>query len=218
MHDPYLIWIVIMIEIDTLLSWGATYKHIDSDEILFKEGAQCMYYYQLVSGQIRWVNISEEGKEYLQSIIESNQSVGELPLFDDGVYAATAIANKKCTLLRLNKFRFHQLLKENPEIHMKFSKLLSQRIRFKFFLIKEITSQNPTKLILSVLKYMKDNSLYMCNRYNQVMLTRQQIADFTGLRVETVIRVIRILHEKKLLAIQKGKVFYTNMTPVIVEV
>jgi CRP-like cAMP-binding protein len=65
---------------------------------------------------------------------------------------------------------------------------------------------------------MKDNSLYICNSCNQVMLTRQQIADFTGLRVETVIRVIRILHEKKLLAIQKGKVFYTNMTPIIVEV
>jgi len=38
--------------------------------------------------------------------------------------------------------------------------------------------------------------------------TRKQIADMTGLRVETVIRVMRNLYEKKMLTIRKGKVYY----------
>jgi CRP-like cAMP-binding protein len=41
-----------------------------------------------------------------------------------------------------------------------------------------------------------------------VQLTRQQIADITGLRVETVIRSIRQLYENGKLAIAKGKVYY----------
>ena len=44
---------------------------------------------------------------------------------------------------------------------------------------------------------------------NQLKLTRQQIADMTGLRVETVIRAMRNMHEKGELTIEKGKVFVT---------
>lgn len=40
-----------------------------------------------------------------------------------------------------------------------------------------------------------------------VKLTRQQIADMTGLRVETVIRSIRQMEEKGELVIDKGKVY-----------
>jgi CRP-like cAMP-binding protein len=40
-----------------------------------------------------------------------------------------------------------------------------------------------------------------------VELTRQQIADMTGLRVETVIRSIRHMQDKGALVIDKGKVY-----------
>jgi CRP-like cAMP-binding protein len=205
----------VMIDIDTLLTWGATYKNLDAEEILFKEGGECHYYHQVITGQLRWVNISEEGKEYLQAIVNPSESIGELPLFDEGVYAATAIVNKNCTVLRLHKTIFQKLLKEYPELHYKFSKLLSQRVRFKFFMLKEITSQDPRKLILSIFQYMEEHNIYMCSKCHQIMLTRQQLADFTGLRVETVIRVIRLLYESNFLDIKKGRVYFNNMIPVI---
>jgi hypothetical protein len=34
------------------------------------EGSQAHFYYQLVSGSVRWVNINDEGKEFLQVLIE----------------------------------------------------------------------------------------------------------------------------------------------------
>jgi len=40
------------------------------------------------------------------------------------------------------------------------------------------------------------------------MLTRQQIADMTALRVETVIRIMRIMHDKEEIRIEKGKVYH----------
>ena len=39
-----------MINTDLLLAWGASYKKLDTGEIIFKEGTQCQYYFQLVSG------------------------------------------------------------------------------------------------------------------------------------------------------------------------
>ena len=96
-----------IIDINTLLAWGAVYKKVRSGEVIFSEGAECTYYNQLVSGTVRWINIDEEGKEYIQTIIEPGECFGELPLFDDGVYAASAIADDDVVLIRLRKTLFY---------------------------------------------------------------------------------------------------------------
>ncbi|MFM2359720.1 MAG: hypothetical protein RLY16_1713 [Bacteroidota bacterium] len=204
-----------MIDVDVLLSWGATYRTLDAGEMIFSEGSQCNFYYQLVSGQVKWFNINDEGKEYLQMLIEPGECFGELPLFDGEPYAASAIATTPAVVLRLHMPTFHQLLQEQPAILQRFTTLLAQRVRFKFFLIKEMANNCPENRIAALMKYIRQNKKNICCECNQVKLTRQQIADMTGLRVETVIRAMRNMHERKELFIEKGKVYLDDMTTVI---
>ncbi|HPH84449.1 MAG TPA: Crp/Fnr family transcriptional regulator [Ferruginibacter sp.] len=196
-----------MIDIDTLLTWGAAYKKVSAGEYIFQEGSPANFYYQLISGAVRWVNINDDGKEFLQILIEPGDCFGELPLFDDEPYAATAIANTDSVILRLHKSTFHELLKENQDIHFSFSRLLSKRLRFKFFILKEMAQHNPEHSISTLLHYFKSNKKNICTDCNMLKLTRQQIADMTGLRVETVIRTIRSMHDKGQLVINKGKIY-----------
>jgi len=196
-----------MIDIDLLLTWGATYKKVKRDEIIFFEGGHANFYYQLVSGKVRWVSINEEGKEFIQMMVEKGESFGELPLFDDEPYAATAIADEDSTVIRLHKTSFLQLLHENQDIHFAFTRLMAQRMRFKFLTLKVLACYNPEHRISALLQYFKTNNRHTCPKCNRVQLTRQQIADMTGLRVETVIRAIRHLHTKGKLVIEKGKVY-----------
>ncbi|HQS53626.1 MAG: CarD family transcriptional regulator [Bacteroidetes bacterium 24-39-8] len=196
-----------MVDIDLLLAWGATYKKLDPGEIIFKEGASCQFYMQLVSGSVKWFNIDEDGKEYIQTIIEAGECFGEIPLFDGGTYAATAIAESSTMIIRLSKSSFLQLIRDNPDIHFAFTKLLAKRVRFKFLLLKSLALQAPEARIATLLNYLKKEHKNFCPECNQLNLTRQQIADMTGLRVETVIRTIRSMHEKGVLTIDKGKVY-----------
>ena len=204
-----------MIDIDLLLAWGAAYKKVTTQEIIFKEATNCQFYYQLVSGRIRWVNIDDEGKEFIQTIIDPGECFGEMPLFDDGPFAATTIAEEESVILRLHKSTFLQLLRENPEIHFSFSRLLAKRVRFKFLLLKSLALHAPEARIATLLNYLKAENKNFCPKCNQLKLTRQQIADMTGLRVETVIRTMRHMHEKGELMIDKGKVYYSDMIAVI---
>lgn len=196
-----------MIDIDTLLAWGAAYKKVAADEIIFLEGTNSSFYYQLVSGKVRWVNINEEGKEFIQTIIEPDECFGEFPLFDDEPFAASAIADEDSVIIRLHRSAFHQLLKENPDLHFKFSSLLTQRLRFKFLILKELAKHNPENSISTLLTYFKQNRKNICTKCNKLNLTRQQIADMTGLRVETVIRTMKFMQQKGELQITKGKVY-----------
>lgn len=72
----------------------------------------------------------------------------------------------------------------------------------------EISSQDPRHRILRLLDYLKQSVLKNKTPFSfQVDLTRQQLADLTGLRVETVIRVIKDLEKKGELKIKNRKVY-----------
>nr|WP_214460417.1 Crp/Fnr family transcriptional regulator [Flavihumibacter fluvii] len=196
-----------MVPEEILLAWGATYKKVKKGDIIFLEGTMACFYYQLVEGRVRWVNINEEGREFIQVMIEAGECFGELPLFDDKPFAATAIADEDCLILRLHKTSFSQMIKSGFEIHFRFSQLLVSRLRFKFLTLRELAYNSPEQRISSMLNYYK-KSRGLSNSLCKLHLTRQQLADMTGLRVETVIRTIRNLHDRGTVKIQRGKVFY----------
>lgn len=200
-----------MIDIDTLLCWGATYRKVAPGEVIFAEGSQGRYYHQLVEGRVRWVNVDEDGREFIQKVIEEGESFGELPLLDDGPYVATAVADKESLLIRLPKEVFLQLLRENPLLHFAFTRLLTQRLRAKFVVLKEVACQDPERKVITILNMYKEEhneaNCPKCRKGVKVGLTRQEIADMVGLRVETVIRTIRRLQEKGSVEILRGKVY-----------
>lgn len=205
-----------IIDIDVLLSWGATYKKVVAGEVIFREGTPCNFYYQLITGCVKWVNIDEEGKEFLQTVVHPGECFGEIPLFDEGPYVATAIATEDSMIIRLCRTTFQQLITENPAILITFSKLLAARVRFKFYLLKELAGHDPEHKITALIHYFKTHhNKSICCQCSQIKLTRQQIADMTGLRVETVIRSMRHMHERGEIFIEKGKVYLGDMTSII---
>lgn len=196
-----------MIDINTLLAWGGAYKKLNAGEVIFQEGSTCTFYHQLAEGKVRWININEEGKEFIQTFIEPGECFGEFPLFDNEPYAAGAIADTDAVVIRLHKTTFLQILKENPDLHFEFSQMLTQRLRFKFLILKELANRNPENSISSLLGYFKEHKKNICTKCNKLQLTRQQIADMTGLRVETVIRTMKNMQHKGRLRITRGKVY-----------
>ncbi|WP_411275448.1 Crp/Fnr family transcriptional regulator [Daejeonella sp.] len=196
-----------MIDIKVLLKWGATYKKVEANETIFFEGQQCTYYFQVISGSVKWMNIDEQGRECIHDIVEDGESFGEFPLFDDGPYAASAVANSDTLLIRLYKSNFLDLLKENAEIQFAFTKLFIRRLRFKYSVLTSMASNCPETRIINLINYLKTENRSFCPDCDKLKLTRKQIADMTGLRVETVIRTMRNMHDKGELQISRGKVF-----------
>ncbi len=195
-----------MIEEKFLLEKGATLRKYKKDQSIFYEGDKSMYYFQIVEGSIKMVSVNDTGKEFIQGIFKAGDSFGEPVLLIDEPYPATAVANEDSLIIKLDKIVFLNILKENPVIHFQFSKVLAKRIYHKSLIAKEISTYGPEHRIFSVLKIFKKNYNLNGEAY-KVELSRQQIADMTGLRVETVIRNIKKLQQKKLINIQKGKIY-----------
>ena len=196
-----------MIDTDLLLSLGATYKKLLAGEIIFREGTYAQFYHQVIAGRVCWCNLNHDGREVLQELVGPGESFGELPLFDGQPYACTAVAQTDCVVIRLGFASFKALLQDRFDIHMAFSRLMSERLRFRFFLQRELASNSPEHAIGELLKYFFSHQTNICKNSSKLLLTRQQIANLTNMRVETVIRAIKSLESKGNLSIVKGKIF-----------
>lgn len=196
-----------MIHIDLLIRHGAVYKKASAGEVIFLEGETGLYYHQLVDGKVAWSNFNDDGREILQELVSAGECFGELPLFDQQGYACTAVAVTDCLILRLGSAAFSSMLSEHPEISLAFNKLLAQRMRFKLFLLREMAGHSPERMVERLYQYLHEHSNKVCGVCNKLLLTRQQIANLTGMRVETVIRATKALENQGRVNIVKGKVF-----------
>ncbi|BFO67333.1 Crp/Fnr family transcriptional regulator [Chryseobacterium sp. KCF3-3] len=149
------------------------------------------YYFQIVTGTVELNNYYEDGKEFTLNIIFEGQSFGESLLFGDKNYPMNAIARTDCKILKLPKSSFLNMLSENMELIFTMFRYLSDRLFYKYIMLLSNSVIDPVLKIKSLLDYYKENSLKQSSYLYQVPLTRQQIANLTGLRVETVIRTIK---------------------------
>ncbi len=199
---------VIMISEKLLLAYGARKKTLKKNEILFNEGSRALYYWQVEEGSIRMFNFSEDGQEFTQGIFGPSESFGEPPLFSDFDYPSSAIAVEDSTLFRLTREELFTLLRENFDVHLEITTALSKRLQYKAMMLREMSSHPPEHRILTLIDYLRDeNPEDRTDGFFEVTLTRQQIADMTGLRVETVIRSIKAMEEKGLVRIFNRKVY-----------
>ena len=93
-------------------------------------------------------------------------------------------------------------------MHFEITKSLAQKLYYKAIIASEISCQEPEHRVLRFLDYLKNDIYKIEGKFTlKIEYTRQQIANILGLRVETVIRVIKNLEKKKELQIIKRKVF-----------
>ena len=197
-----------MISESLLLQYNGTQKKVLKGDFIFKSGQEPLYFYQLVKGTVKMNNFNSDGKEFIQGIFRDGQSFGEPPLFCNLKYPANAEAIHSSTIWLLPKKHVLQLLSDHPEIHLMITENLAKRLHYKATMISEISSQNPEHRLLKLLTYLKTH-VYKLPESDlfEVNLTRQQLADLCGLRVETVIRTFKVLENKNLVHIKDHKIY-----------
>ena len=194
-----------MISENLLLDYGSTIENIGNSEMIFSEKSRADFYYQIKKGEVKMFNLNDNGKEFVQGIFYDGDSFGEPPLLGDFNYPASAAATKSTELYKLSKTKLFELLTHNPEVNLKFTKALAKRLYYKATILKEISVHTPEHRILTLIDFLKRK--YGSEELFQVELTRQQIADMTGLRVETVIRAVKQLELEGEIKLIKRKVF-----------
>jgi len=195
-----------MINIEILEKYQPEIIELKKGEFVFKQGTFAKYYYQILHGSVKMNNYNDVGKEFIQGLFYTNDSFGEPPLFEECEYPANAEILKSSSLIRISKESFFTLLEENPKVTIEITRAIAKRLRYKAIMAAEISSQEAAHKILTLLDYIKE-SVMLTTEISEIKLTRQQIGDLTGLRVETVIRTLKSLEKKEEVEIKSKKIW-----------
>ncbi len=121
------------------LAVSARLRQYTRNELVFSEGEQCSGLYVVASGLIRIFKVSSSGREHVLSVEGPGASFAELPVFDGGLYPASAVASADSEVVFLSRDNFRLLCLEHPEIALKVPEVVGARLRHLVSIVEELS-------------------------------------------------------------------------------
>jgi CRP-like cAMP-binding protein len=192
-----------------LEKFNARLVKVRKGSMLFEEGDSATDFLQVESGQVKMFVMNPDGQEFTQGIFNPGESFGEPALLGNFPYPSSAISVEQGKVWRLAKPEFLQLLRENFDVHLKLNQVLCRRLQYKSMILTEVSSYDPEHRLNTLLKYLK-SKIKPTGGTGKVTIpfTRQQLADMTGMRVETEIRTVKKMEREGKLQLTGHKIHF----------
>ena len=158
-------------------------------ETIFKQGALAPHVLFIQSGLIR-VYI-QTGRSRVQNlwISRSGDFLAFSSLFGERTYAYSAVAMKDSELLMIDKGSLRQLLETNPQFGFRITSKNLNSEKHLVDLVSSLSYKQMRGKLATALLYLDSEALRSEGVFNH--LTRQDIADFASISVESVIKFLK---------------------------
>jgi CRP/FNR family transcriptional regulator/CRP/FNR family cyclic AMP-dependent transcriptional regulator len=187
----------------SIIAERAIRKRFSKESIIVQEDDRGDSLMVILSGRVKVVLHSEEGKEIILSILKDGDFFGEMSLLDGEPRSATVIAMEDSTLLIIQRNDFLYQIEKNPSIAKAILAEMSRRMRR--------ADERIGNLILldvygRIARFLLDLARTEGTKVEGgVMIekrpTQQDIASIVGTSRETVSRVLNELNRRKLISI-----------------
>lgn len=173
-------------------------RHFKAGEMLFFSGEEAKGLFVVVSGRVRVFQQNAGGREQVMHVDGAGATIAEVPVFDDGPYPASGIAEEETEVLFIGKQDICTFCLEHPAFALKALKLMAQRVR-KHAQLVEVLSFHEVGPRLALFLLRKAEEVGM-DRNNEVAfrlsLSNHEIATRIGSVRDVVSRALaRLQHE-----------------------
>lgn len=179
-------------------------KSLRKDEFLFREGEAARGFYVVQKGAINVHRVSPAGKEQVIHIFRGGESFAEAALATEAGYPADARALEPSQVLLVQKGRFVELLKRQPELALRMLGSMSSHLRVLVGLVEDLTMKDvETRLANWLAKRCPDAASPEPFTF-ELPMTKRVLAAELGTVSETFSRTLATFRRQKLILV-KGK-------------
>ncbi len=161
-------------------------------------------YFVVATGTIRIFKLSATGREQVLAVEGPGSSFAELPVFDGGVYPASASAVQDSEVLFISRNDFQNYCLEHPEVALKVLAVVGSRLRRLVGIIEELSFMTVRQRLISLLLRLAQSSRKPSTQGMRIELTttHQDLASELGTVRELVSRNLSRLQAEGLLGIE----------------
>lgn len=185
----------------TVLEWiggRITLREIKNGDVLFWEGDPANTFYLVFSGAVKVCKHLESGRELILDIFHFGEAVGEIALIDDSDFPATAEVIEDGSVLVMSKTDYLDILDRYPTVSRAVIRDLTYRVRELSSRLKVVGSGSVEMRIACILK-----TLARHEEGDTMRISRQDLANLAGARLETVVRALKPMVESGI--VQTGR-------------
>ena len=175
-------------------------------EYVFWEGDAPEWFYIVAEGRIKVLKHSSQGKDFIIAFFEPGEMFGEVAVFEDKPYPASAQAAIETTVLGIKRKDLLSFLSGRPQVALRIIGILGGRLRDAQSRLSDLAGERVEQRLARTLLML---SLKLGS---SLPFTRQEIADMAGTTTETAIRVMSRLKEGGIIRSVRGKTIILDET------
>jgi CRP/FNR family transcriptional regulator len=188
-------------------------RHFGRGQTLFSEGEQCHGLFVVAKGRIRIFKLSPSGREQVLAVEGPGSSFAELPVFDGGVYPASASAMEDARVLFISRDDFQTYCREHPEVALKVLAVVGSRLRRLVGIIEDLSFTTVRQRLISLLLRLAQGGGITTKQGVRVELTttHQDLAAELGTVRELVSRNLSRLEAEGLLEVDRRTIIIKDL-------
>ena len=188
------------------LSQIAIERGFNPGEFVFWDGDTPRWFYIIAEGKIKVLKHSSSGKEFIIAFFGPGEMFGEVAVFENKPYPASAQAVGETKVLEIKREDFLAFLADRPEVALRIIYVLGGRLRDAQSRLRDIAAERVEQRVASIL-------LMLSSKLGpDLPFTRQEIADMAGTTTETAIRVMSRLKDRGIIRSVRGKTIIVDET------
>jgi len=176
-------------------------KSAQRDELIVEEAEPGEALYFVVSGAVKELKTSVEGKEQILRIIRRGESFNDVPALDGGPSLASAQAMGPVHLYGISRTDMGIILQEHPTVALNVTRVLGERVRYFVSLVEDLSFKpvigRVAKLLLD---YAEDG------RGPRPRLTQRDMAAMIGTAREMVGRSLKTLEDAGTIRMERHRI------------
>ncbi len=171
-----------------------------ANEFIFWDGDAPEWFYIVAQGKVKVLKHSSLGREFIIAFFGPGEMLGEVAIFEDKPYPASAQAVAETKVVGIKREDFLSFLTNRPQVALRIINVLGGRLRDAQSRLRDLAGERVEQRLASVL-------LMLSSKLGPTLpFTRQEIADMAGTTIETAIRVMSHLKDRGVIRSVRGKV------------
>ncbi len=170
------------------------------NEFIFWDGDAPEWFYVVAEGKVKVLKHSSLGKEFIIAFFGPGEMFGEVAVFENKPYPASAQAVTETKAVGVKRDDFLSFLANRPQVALRIINVFGGRLRDAQGRLRDLAGERVEQRLASVL-------LMLSAKLGLTLLfTRQEIADMVGTTMETAIRVMSNLKDRGIIRSARGEV------------
>jgi len=185
-----------------LLAAISTHLHLKREETLILDGDASDHVYNVVRGTLMMTRLGSDGRRQILAFLLTGHFIG---FSSDQLYRFNVEALTDCELCRFERKKLEPLFEAYPEMERRFRQMAARVIEASLDLVFTLGRRNATERMAAFLLHLRDAQREAAEIPKgtqavwQIPMTRTDIADYLGLTIETVSRVLSRLKSRGIL-------------------